>query len=72
MTDLKAWARSRAPLSHPRTLKVHGKRNERITDGFGKAKKPHDLALVHEQTAHPHGVTVKDVALLIRADMAAV
>ena len=57
---------------HPRTLKVHGKRNERITDGFGKAKKPHDLALVHEQTAHPHGIAVKDVALLIRADMAAV
>ena len=47
-------------------------RDEGVALLLYQAIQAHDLPLVHQQPAHPHGVLVEDVAEVVGADVAAV
>ena len=47
-------------------LEVQADRNERVARLLDNAVKTVDLLFVHQQSAHPNGIAVKNIALLVR------
>ena len=68
IVELFALAQPNGNL-HTGPLQIDRQRNQGVTILFHQPIQPEDLPFVHQKAARAHGIFIKDIPLLIRADV---